>query len=885
MLWRDNERKDKTDIKTETGTEAVTRHTMSREELLASNEDAKKVYDEIMALRKSLESVKQPAAINVSEIIDEKTEDNYAKESAEIIAAEQAIIARAKQDEEKARLESEALRQKQIAQQQEKQRVLEAQKRAAMVAAEAEKKRLEAIEAERKAKEISNKKAIEAMESEMLAKKAEMSHTASKAEMDAFFGESKGTANNDVDTLEQAKQELLIAQKQQNKVLDKISAITEKNTEKLAEEQHVKFQQQQELLQEEQNKLANLLEEQKQAREARQAKAEEAKRAKEQKILAEKLRKEQKALAEKAKKEEKARKKKEEREHKYAEKERIRREKVEAIAKRKAEEAKRIAEAELGGGVVKVHGVDISTTVTKVARFTWRDLLGIASKKEKNAQTEEERARLQQEREHRKHESRKLAVMLRNKRIEEHLNTKVGTKYKAFTAFCEKYKVQLLTAFAVVLVLAVGTAGVFNFCTAYEYSYNGKTLGLVKSKADVIEITDLVQDALTEEKNMDVVVDAQNDIEFKRVPALGNVKIDTSEDVLKRLTYMGDLNIKAYGIYVDGMKVGAVESKEIAAEVMQDIKDKYSSGREGAEIEEAVFIEKVDVKLSNTDLQDLLSEKEMVERLCTSGERESIHTVLAGETLEDIAKLYSMKEEEIIEDNPTINAEKLDAGSNIVIKQTAPVITVRITEVVTYDEKVKFKVKKVKDKEIYEGYSEVTQEGKNGKNEVTARIISVNGDEIEHNRLKETVISKPTTKVIHIGTKERPPTVGSGKYIWPMESRYYTITSEFGARWGRNHNGIDMGCPTGSPVLAADGGTVTRAGYNGSFGNLVVIDHQNGMETYYAHNSSLLVSPGDKVFQGQQIAWSGNTGRSTGPHLHFEIRVGGSPTNPRNYLP
>ena len=73
MLWRDNERKDKTDIKTETGTDAVTRNTMSREELIASNAEAKKVYEDIMALRKSLESVKQPASINVTEIIEEKT--------------------------------------------------------------------------------------------------------------------------------------------------------------------------------------------------------------------------------------------------------------------------------------------------------------------------------------------------------------------------------------------------------------------------------------------------------------------------------------------------------------------------------------------------------------------------------------------------------------------------------------------------------------------------------------------------------------------------------------------------------------------------------------------------------------------------------------------
>jgi len=847
---------------------------MSREELIAGNEEAKKVFEEIKALRKSVENLKTPI-INVAEIINDSSEDTYQKESDDVIAAQQAIIERARKDAEIERLAKEELKRKQFAEEQEKQKVIEAQKRAAMIAAEAERKRIEAAEAERKAKEMSHKKALEAMESEMLAKKAEMSHTATKDEMAEFFGEETKTAEaNDMNALDKAKDELINAKQQQNKILDKMSLITEKNTEKLAEEQHVKFQQQQELLAEEQKKLEDLLEQQKVARQARLEKAEEAKRIKKQKALVEKL-----------KKEEKARKRKEERAFKIAERERVRREKREALEKRKAEEIKRLAEAELGGGIVNVHDTQISTTVKKVAHFSWKDLLGIVSKKEKNATTEAEREALKKEREHRREESRALAVFLRRKRYEEYAQTKIGKKYKAFTAFCEKHKVQLLTAFSIVLVAAVGTAGVFNFCTAYEYSYNGKTLGLVKSKTDVLEITDLVQTALTEEKNMDVIIDARDDIEFDRVAALGNVKIDTSEDVLKRLTYMGDLNVKACCIYVNGQRVGAVESEEIAAEVLKDIKDKYSTGMEGAEIEKAEIIEKIDVRMSNTDLQDLLSEKEMVERLCTSGRKESIHTVVAGETLADIAKLYSIDESKILQDNSNVDPRKLDVGSSIVIKQNAPIITVKITEVVTYDEKVKYEVKKIKDKEIYEGYSEVTQEGKNGKNEVTARIISINGEEIEHNRLAEKVIKKPVKKIIHVGIKERPPTVGSGKYIWPMESRYYTITSEFGARWGRNHNGIDLGCPTGSPVLAADGGTVVQAGYNGSFGNLVVIDHQNGMQTYYAHNSSLIVSVGDKVFQGQQISWSGNTGRSTGPHLHFEIRVGGTPTNPRNYLP
>ena len=100
-----------------------------------------------------------------------------------------------------------------------------------------------------------------------------------------------------------------------------------------------------------------------------------------------------------------------------------------------------------------------------------------------------------------------------------------------------------------------------------------------------------------------------------------------------------------------------------------------------------------------------------------------------------------------------------------------------------------------------------------------------------------------------------------------------------------SHNGVDLACPTGTDVVAADGGTVTFAGYKGTFGYLVIIDHQNGMETYYAHNSELLVEEGDKVYQGYHIAEVGSTGRSTGPHCHFEIRVDGVPQDPMEYLP
>ena len=113
---------------------------------------------------------------------------------------------------------------------------------------------------------------------------------------------------------------------------------------------------------------------------------------------------------------------------------------------------------------------------------------------------------------------------------------------------------------------------------------------------------------------------------------------------------------------------------------------------------------------------------------------------------------------------------------------------------------------------------------------------------------------------------------------------YEGISSPFGYRWGRLHSGIDMGAHHGTPIYATDGGTVIMAGWYYGYGLCVDIDHGNGRVTRYGHCSQLLVNKGDQVYQGQNIALVGNTGHSFGNHLHFEIRLNGTPVNPRPYL-
>jgi len=118
-------------------------------------------------------------------------------------------------------------------------------------------------------------------------------------------------------------------------------------------------------------------------------------------------------------------------------------------------------------------------------------------------------------------------------------------------------------------------------------------------------------------------------------------------------------------------------------------------------------------------------------------------------------------------------------------------------------------------------------------------------------------------------------------FVWPVHG---VLTSGFGWRWGRMHEGIDLAVASGTPVVASAAGTVIVAGWLGGYGNLVVVDHGNGVSTAYGHNTSVTVGVGQSVAQGQLIAYSGNTGHSTGPHVHFEVRINGSPVDPLGYL-
>lgn len=153
----------------------------------------------------------------------------------------------------------------------------------------------------------------------------------------------------------------------------------------------------------------------------------------------------------------------------------------------------------------------------------------------------------------------------------------------------------------------------------------------------------------------------------------------------------------------------------------------------------------------------------------------------------------------------------------------------------------------------------------------------------EDNQLSESSSLKIDQKLILRGAKPEFSYQDrlDQKFMYPINTR---ITSHFGPRWGRVHEGTDFAAPMGSPIRAASSGRVVFSGWANGYGKVVIIEHQKGLRTLYAHNSQLIVRKGESVGKGEVISRSGNTGNSTGPHLHFEVQVNGRPENPLNYI-
>ena len=373
--------------------------------------------------------------------------------------------------------------------------------------------------------------------------------------------------------------------------------------------------------------------------------------------------------------------------------------------------------------------------------------------------------------------------------------------------------------------------------------------------------------------------------ELKTEKTYESIKLsDTSVAELgKSVASARQVQLEAYKITSDDKLVAYVRNRKIADNALSSLKDEYAV--EGVSIENTKFKENVIIEKVSLDVIDAVfceNKAELLSIIKEGTEEQKVHVVQSGDTVSGIAQRYGISSYDIVKANPEIDIDKLKLNQELNLVAPTQLITVQTLEKVTYSVPIDYETVYQDSANIYKGDTKIQTTGIKGSKEVVATIVKENGIEVEREIHSEVIVKLPSDQVVLKGTKTRPPTVGSGVLARP--SRGGRLSSKFGYRWGSFHKGIDLAMPSGSTVTSADGGTVIESSYSGSYGNLIVIDHQNGMVTKYAHLSVRGVKVGDKVYKGQVIGKSGNTGRSTGPHLHFEVLINGTNVNPLKYV-
>lgn len=317
-----------------------------------------------------------------------------------------------------------------------------------------------------------------------------------------------------------------------------------------------------------------------------------------------------------------------------------------------------------------------------------------------------------------------------------------------------------------------------------------------------------------------------------------------------------------------------LESEESYETLVQKLQNHFK--REGAELIAMTIEPKLSQKAARGE-GETVTVDEAFDRLVKGGRREGVYIAEETESLESIAKKFNMSLEEIKAINPNWE-DPVTKGSKIKVFEEAPMIEVSTEEIAISTRAIPFETTVKEDPNRLKSERIVERKGVEGEMQSRTRIETKNGRVVssvtEENRLSREAVSE----IVVVGTKEGYAT---GHFINPTTGRF---TSPFGPRWGGFHYGIDVANSIGTDIKASDGGIVTKAGPAGTYGNLVIIDHQNGTSTRYAHLSRIDVRQGQVVQQGESIAKMGSTGRSTGSHLHFEVRVGGKAQNPLNYV-
>ncbi len=325
--------------------------------------------------------------------------------------------------------------------------------------------------------------------------------------------------------------------------------------------------------------------------------------------------------------------------------------------------------------------------------------------------------------------------------------------------------------------------------------------------------------------------------------------------------------------------------------VMAQIGDEIYDGREKSfedyelGVKTMNFAEEVEIVEAYLPESQLSTLEQAVDEVIKEQETVGEYTIVPGDTLSEITIKVNIPMDKILE----LNSDKLSdenstirAGDTLIITVPEPELSVERMEENYYEEIYDADIIYIDNNDWYTTQTVVHRQPSAGFRKIVADVRYLNDKEVSREILKEEITQEAVAKIVERGTKI-PPT-----YIRPISGGRQT--SGFGRRSAPKkgastyHKGVDWAVPTGTSVYASCGGTVAKAGWGSGYGYVVYINHEDGRQTRYGHLSKVLVKSGQSVKQGERIALSGNTGISTGPHLHFEILINGSQVNPLKYL-
>lgn len=402
---------------------------------------------------------------------------------------------------------------------------------------------------------------------------------------------------------------------------------------------------------------------------------------------------------------------------------------------------------------------------------------------------------------------------------------------------------------------------------AYSVTVDGNKALVVSDKTDA-------NDAIAQLQNSEITkrIDISRTFAKRRDILIG-------DQVWAALDYALQPKVMGATIMANDQPIVYLENKEVAQQLLDKLQQEYTVVDTGESLLSIDFSEDVKVVEGNVAAAWITDFDGAWNLINLGTKTPQVYTVKQGDSLWSIARANDMYVTDIVASNNIREDSILALGQSIILSKPTPLITV-VAEV-QGNENVAIPYETITQNDNTINGIKVKTEGKNGEKFVAYTATLRNGIVENKNVLEEKVIKTAVDKVIVKGRSvqvaSRGGGVTTGRLIWP-------VNGSISQAYGRGHTGLDIAGPTGSSILAADGGTVSFAGWQGGYGNFVIINHGNGIVTRYAHCSKILVKSGQRVGQGQSIATRGSTGHSTGPHLHFEVMVNGSFRNPISYL-